>query len=390
MRIGIFTDSYKPYTSGVVNSIVSFRDELSALGHELHIFAPSYPHYDEDEPGVYRLKSLPSPTNADYTLALPFYPGMQSLLKKIDLDLIHVHSPFIMGQVGLHCAQKQQLPLVFTYHTMYDQYVHYVPMAQDLAKKLTVQYSKYYCNKCDHIVVPSREVKKKLIREEIVTPITVIPTGVPLHKFVDGDSRWLNEHYPATRNKQILLFVGRLAKEKNLEFLLHAFQVIHERNPDTVLVLVAGGPMEEALKELSGHLELEQNQAVIFTGSVPFEQLVHIYYSSRLFVFTSKTETQGLVLLEAMAAGLPIVAIRAGGVEDMIDHECNGLLCSDDLEQFVQAVCFLLNDEQTYTKMKVQARKKAELLSSARMAKKMEQLYLQVVEMGSRQSASTS
>ncbi|MDR1615439.1 MAG: glycosyltransferase, partial [Syntrophomonadaceae bacterium] len=271
MRIGIFTDSYKPYTSGVVNSIISFKEELSRWGHEIFVFAPNYINYSEEEPGVYRMKSLPSPTNSDYSLAIPYYPKMQSTLKEIELDLIHVHSPFILGQVGLHCAQKQRLPLIFTYHTMYDQYVHYVPMAHDLVKKLIVQYSKYYCNKCDHVVVPSSIVKRKLNAQGITTPVTIIPTGVQLQKFAAGDTGWLNKHYPATCNKKILLFVGRLAKEKNLEFLIKAFKDIHEQKTETVLVLVAGGPFEEELKGLAASSGLILDEDIIFTGVLPYE-----------------------------------------------------------------------------------------------------------------------
>ncbi|MDR1160089.1 MAG: glycosyltransferase family 4 protein [Syntrophomonadaceae bacterium] len=390
MRIGIFTDSYKPYTSGVVNSIVSFKEELSRWGHEIFIFAPNYFNHSEEEPGVYRMKSLPSPTNSDYSLAIPYYPKMQNLLKKIELDLIHAHSPFILGQVGLHCAQKQQLPLIFTYHTMYDQYVHYVPMAHDLVKKLIVQYSKYYCNKCDHVIVPSSIVKRKLNAQRITTPMTVIPTGVQLQKFATGDSGWLNEHYPATRNKKILLFVGRLTKEKNLEFLIEAFKDIHEQKIETVLVLVAGGPFEEKLKDLAVASGLILDEDIIFTGVLPYETLGNVYHSAHLFVFTSKTETQGLVLLEAMASGLPAVAVRAGGVEDMVDSGQNGMLCAERRLDFKNAVCSLLDDEQVYMNMVQQAYKKAEKLSSIHMARKMEKLYRMVVNDNNKQSLITS
>ena len=381
MRIGIFTDSYKPYTSGVVNSIITFQEELSAWGHEVYIFAPRYPHYNDYEPNVYRFRSIPAPTIKNYTLALPYYPGLNALLRKIDLDIIHVHSPFIMGQIGLYCARKHDLPLVFTYHTMYDQYVHYVPLAKNLAKKLTVHYSKYFCNRCDHIIVPSTAVEKKLIQEGIHTPVTIIPTGVSLQKFNNGNKNWLNEHFPATCNKQVLLYVGRLAKEKNLVFILQAFQIIHAQVPDTVLVLAAGGPLENDLKKTVALLGLKEGQEVIFTGPVPFEQIIHIYHSSHLFVFASKTETQGLVILEAMAAGLPVVAVNAGGVEDIVEHENNGWLCSENIEQFVETVHLALSDKENYAKVQARAGRKAEQLSSARMARELEQLYLHMTGM---------
>ncbi len=378
MKIGIFTDSFKPYTSGVVTSICTFREELENLGHQIYIFAPSYPGYSENEDGVYRYYSVPSPTNPDYTLAIPIFPGMNSLLKRLDLDIIHVHSPFTMGRVGLHYARRYDTPIVFTYHTLYDQYVHYVPVAQDLARDVTIKYSKNFCNQCDHIVVPSREVETILTELNIKTPRSVIPTGVPIEKFNQGDRQWLREHYDIPEKNRILLFVGRLTKEKNLDFLLDAFKEIHQQTPDTSLVITAQGPMEAELKKHAVRLGLDLKQDVIFTGALPFDTLVNVYFSADLFVFSSVTETQGLVLIEAMAAGLPVVAVRAYGVQDMVDDGVNGYLTPCSIPEFSQAVCKLLEDDNTYQKFSQNALLKADSLSSHNMARKLEELYLQL------------
>lgn len=178
MKIGIFTESYKPYTSGVVTSISTFKDELTRLGHDIYIFAPSYPNCDEED-NVFRYFSIPAPTNPGYTLALPVHPGMLALMKKLQLDIIHVHSPFTLGRVGLHYARKFDLPLLFTYHTRYDQYVHYVPMAKDLIKDVTIKYSRYFCNECDHIIAPSHEIESIIRSFLVTTPISVVPPVFP-------------------------------------------------------------------------------------------------------------------------------------------------------------------------------------------------------------------
>lgn len=378
MKIGIYTDSFKPYTSGVVTSICTFKEELENLGHQIYIFAPSYPEYNEIEDGVYRYYSLPSPTNPDYTLAIPIYPGMNSLLKRLNLDIIHVHSPFTMGRVGLHYARRYDIPIVFTYHTLYDQYVHYVPVAQDLARDVTIKYSKNFCNQCDHIIVPSREVETILTELNIKTPRSVIPTGVSIEKFSHGDSQWLRKNYNIPEKNRILLFVGRLTKEKNLDFLLDAFKEIHQQAPDTSLVITAQGPMEGELKQQALRLGLNLKQDVIFTGALPFDTLVNVYYSADLFVFSSVTETQGLVLIEAMAAGLPVVAVRAYGVQDMVDDGVNGYLTSQSIPEFSQAVCGLLDDKETYQSFSKNALLKADTLSSHNMTRKLEELYLQL------------
>jgi len=380
MKIGIFTDSYKPYTSGVVTSITTFKEELSRLGHEIFIFAPSYPNYNEEEEGVYRFYSLPSPTNPDFTLAIPVLPGMNILVKKLNLDIIHVHSPFTMGRVGLRYARKYNIPIVFTYHTLYDQYVHYVPVAQELAKEVTIKYSDNFCNHCNHVVVPSTEVEQILHEHEIKTPVTVIPTGVPVHKFKNANAGWLRSQYNIPDENKILLFAGRLAKEKNLEFLIEAFEKIKRKIDNTSLVLTAQGPQESKLKKLVVDLGMSLGKDVIFTGAVPFNTLIDVYFSSDLFVFSSMTETQGLVLIEAMAAGLPVVAVRAYGVQDMVDHGVNGLLTDPDINDFADAVCMLLADCETYSNYKINAFKKAESLSSANMARKLEKLYEELYE----------
>ncbi|MDD2586436.1 MAG: glycosyltransferase family 4 protein [Syntrophomonadaceae bacterium] len=376
MKIGIFTDSYKPYTSGVVTSIATFKEELTRLGHNIYIFAPSYPNYEEKEENVYRYYSLPAPTNRDYTLAIPVYPGMNMLLKKLNLDIIHVQSPFTMGRVGMHYARRHDIPILFTYHTLYSQYAHYFPVAQDLAKEVAIKYSNNFCNQCDHVIVPSTEVEEILTKYKIKTPISVIPTGVPIQKFTKGDRNWLQEHFHIPADRKVLLFVGRLTKEKNLEFLIKAFNQVKERKPLTTLVITAQGPIEGELKKLTTELGLSLKDDVVFTGALPFETLVNVYYSSDLFVFSSMTETQGLVLIEAMAAGLPVVAVRAYGVQDMVDSGKNGLLTECELDEFSDAICHVLNDEDLYNKFKLNALKKAESLSSTNMAKKVEKLYL--------------
>lgn len=379
MKIGIFTDSYKPYTSGVVTSITTFKEEMTRLGHEVHIFAPSYPNYTDNEANVYRFYSVPSPTNRDYTLAIPVYPGLNIIVKKLKLDIIHAQSPFTMGRLGMHFARKYNIPLLLTYHSRYDQYVHYVPVAQDLAREVTLKFSSSFCNHCDHIIVPSPDIKDVVNAFEVQKPISVIPTGIPLYKFDDGNPNWLREHYEIPKENKILLFVGRLTKEKNLPFLIKAFQKIRMREPDTTLVLTAQGPLETELKSLSRQLGFSARD-IIFTGALPFETLVHVYYSADLFVFSSLSETQGLVLTEAMAAGLPVVAVRASGVQDMVDDGIDGILTNAEIDEFADAVCRVLEDNSLYMELKANALLKAESLSSRSMALQLEAVYQKLMD----------
>ncbi|MDD4801860.1 MAG: glycosyltransferase family 4 protein [Syntrophomonas sp.] len=375
MKIGIFTDSYKPYTSGVVTSIANFKEELTRLGHEIYIFAPKYPHYHEIEKNVYRYFSFPSPTNPDFTLAIPIYPSMDTIVKNLRLDIIHVHSPFTMGRVGLHYAHKYNIPLIFTYHTRYDQYVHYVPLAHDLAREVTIKFSSNFCNQCNHIISPSAEIAGIIRSFKVKTPISIIPSGVPIEKYQGGDAAWLREKYDIPVSNKILLFVGRLTQEKNIPFLIQSFREVKVNNPHTTLVIIAQGPLEEELKDLVKSFGLSLQRDVVFAGALPFESLVNAYYSADLFVFSSLTETQGLVLIEAMAAGLPVVAVKASGVREMVDNGVDGLLTECDTSELANAISRVLNDDILYHRLQANSRQKAEQLSSYNMALKLEQVY---------------
>ena len=388
MKIGVFSESYKPYTSGVVTSIATFRTELERKGHEIFIFAPSYPEYKDEENHIYRFSSIPAPSNPNYTLAVPIYPGLGLEVKRLQLDVVHAHSPFTLGRVGLKYARRLHLPMVFTYHTRYDQYVHYLKKAPAFAGDMTNKYSSYFCNLCDHIITPTSDIKNILRNGEVTRPISVIPTGVPLDKFEHGDGTWLKRHYQVPADKKVLLFVGRLTQEKNIPFLVDSFKLIHEQYPASVLVLTAEGPMERELRQQASGLGLRPEVDVIFTGALPYDELTNVYHSADLFVFSSLTETQGLVLVEAMAAGLPVIAVRATGVNDMVSHQQDGLICSPQRREFADQVLQVLNNPVLYQGLHQGALQKAEQMSSRSMAHKLESIYMKLIDKNQQQRSS--
>lgn len=373
MRIGVFADSYKPYVSGVVRSIETFTQELTALGHEVYIFAPRYPHYRERSSNVFRFHSVRAPANPDFSLAIPLSARISTTMARLNLDIIHVHSPFLLGRLGVNCARRFGLPLVFTYHTLYEQYVHYVPFGQPLARELMVRMSRSFCNKCDLVITPTKKIKNLLSQYGVKTSIVVVPTGVDLTKFKSGDPSWLRDNYGIGSEEQVLLFVGRLTKEKNLDFLLEAFRLILTGVPSARLVIVATGPEEQHLKDLAENLGISDR--VIFTGYLPQSQLISCYHGADLFVFPSVTETQGLVLLEAMAAGLPVVAVDAYGVSDMVSNGRDGLLVPPRVEEFAAAVGRMLQTPELRSRMAGEARLKAERMSSRQMTIRLVQAY---------------
>lgn len=377
MNIGFFTDSYRPYTSGVVRSIETFTKELKQLGHQVFIFAPQYKDC-EKEPGVFRYVSVPSPTNQDFSLAIPISLRARPLVRQLKLDIIHVHSPFLMGRLGARLARSERVPLVYTYHTLYDKYVHYVPFAQELSSKVVQKIATDFSNRCDLVIVPTSIIGDVIRQNGVRAPIENIPTGIETKDYKYGDPHWLRNTYNIPANHRILLFVGRIGQEKNIEFLIRCFNMVQQQLPETTLVLVGGGPQEQEIKELVVSLGIQEK--VIFTGTLDKKLVINCYLGADLFVFASVTETQGLVIGEAKAAGLPVVAIDAFGVKEMVTHECSGYLTQLDEQEFTDRIITLLQDDHLYNKMSAAALDEAQLITAEACARRLVQAYQGILQ----------
>ncbi|MGM0652560.1 MAG: glycosyltransferase family 4 protein [Bacillota bacterium] len=379
MKIGVFTDSFRPYTSGVVRSIELFSREYNNLGHEVYIFGPDYPLlHPPKEKGVFRFVSVPWPTMPDFSLPIPFSAHLGSTIRKIGLDIIHSHSPFLLGRLGARAARRYRLPLVFTFHTLYDQYVHYFPFAEKTSKQVVQSIARNFSNRCNMVVAPSQLVVNYLRHIGVKAPVINIPTGVNLEEFKNCSKSWFKDNYNIKPDKKILLFVGRLGQEKNVTFLLKAFQDVHDQFPETRLALVGKGPQEELLRKMAKQTGLDDK--VIFTGVLPRKEIVHCYASADLFVFPSVTETQGLVIGEAKAAGLPVIAIRAFGPAEMVINNEDGILTDPSLPAFTEAIITLLRDQGLYNRMRKKALENVTSVSSRQCAEQMLQVYQDLID----------
>ena len=235
---------------------------------------------------MFRIFSVPSPSNPGYTLAVPLSPRVNRIVKTLNLDVVHVHSPFILGQIGASCSRRLGIPLVFTYHTLYDQYVHYVPVAQEIAREWANKYISSFSNRCDLVITPSLEIKKMIQSKGIKTPIEVIPTGVETRKFEKGDPTWLRRRYNIPPERKICLFVGRLSGKE------HRFPAaglpedkggIQRNLPGDSRYRSPG----ERTQKMVINLGLALNEDVIFTGFLPEENLVDAYCGADIFIFAS-------------------------------------------------------------------------------------------------------
>lgn len=331
MHAGFFTEVYHPVVNGVVASIDALASGLRELGHDVSVFAPSAPGYDNDAPPVFRIPSLPLPIAAPYRLTLPHVPRGPREAVIDHLQVVHAHSPFVTGWMAARYARRLRVPLVYTYHTRLEEYSHYVPFEPHATKRAAEALTRTYANTADAVIVPTDAMRDRLLELGVEVPIETVPSGIDLELFAGGARSASLRAALGVRGEDRLLFtVSRLAIEKNIELLLHA--VARARKP--VRLAIAGeGPHEQDLRSLAQTLGIADR--VTFTGAIAREGLPHYYASADAFVFASVTETQGMVLAEALAAGCRIVAPDVPQIRQVVGG-C-GYLAHADAASFARA-----------------------------------------------------
>ncbi len=375
MKIGIFTDTFTPQINGVTSILEELSRVLTHQGHEVFIFAPAYSRAQRNENGhIFRFPALTAYFHKDSRVVIPYDRRAFAVFPQ--LDVIHSHTPVSMGLLALRVARRYNLPHVHTYHTLFTEYLHYLPRLIRPSRRMAERISAAFCNRCDAITTPSHAMREELLRYGVERPIYVLPFGVDIEPFERPVRTDVRAALGLAADEFFLLYAGRLGTEKNLHFLLRAFRVLIDRwaGPQPIrLVLAGGGPHLPIFEEYSQELGLAER--VIFTGFIPREKLIDYYRAADLFVFASKTETQGLVLMEAMAAGLPAVAVRAMGVTDIVFHGETGVLVPEDEQIFAQTVIELLQDPQRREHLRAGAKRKAHQMSIQHSAMRLIEIF---------------
>lgn len=376
MKIGIFTCNYRPLINGLSISIDRFAHEFQLLGHRVYIFAPQYPGYHVKEEGVFRFPSLRVPTHHSYVLPIPFSSRIRRIIPYLSLDLIHAQHPFLLGPYSLRLARDLGTPLVFTHHTLYEKYAHYVPFFRAVAERLAISWAVAFANQADLVIAPTKGVKRLLEDQGVKSRLEVVPTGVYLSN--GRDPFPLRHRLGISFDSLVCLYLGRLAKEKDLVFLLRAFRRIADGEERAVLLLVGEGDERMHLSCLARDLGIQAR--VIFAGPCPQEE-THIYYEGAdLFLFPSLSEAQGLVVLESMACGTPVVARPSLAIEEFLEDGRGGLLTGDDLESFADKALLLLKDQGLRHSLSFQAREMASRFSARACSAKMLGFYEELVQ----------
>ena len=335
MNIGLFSETYYPEINGVATSVYTLKNELEHRGHNVYVFTTTTPGAPEHEHNVFRVPSIPFIFISERRVGLFYQPKIAHIIKKLNLDIIHTHTEFCLGIFGRIMAKELRLPIVHTYHTIYEDYTHYLTRFKALdrrAKAFARVYSKVACNTAEQVIVPTEKTKELLMTYSVHKDISVVPTGIDLSKFDKAnysteDILALKKKYNINPTDKLLIYIGRVSQEKNIEEIITMLPDYFNTRENVKFVIVGSGPALEKLQNVVKQLGIDHK--LIFTGSQPWDTIGLFYRLGDVFVSASQSETQGLTYIEAMASALPVVAKEDKCLEDILEQGFNGYTFTD-------------------------------------------------------------
>lgn len=386
MNIGIFSDTYFPQLNGVATSIRTLATALEARGHNVYIFTPADPRCYEgyDTLNVHRLPSIPVHFVQDYRAGYVFSPFLAKKIVDLNLDIIHTQTEFCLGALGRFISTTQGIPLIHTYHTMYEDYVHYICGGLLISKEMARGFSGIYCNTATAVIAPTRKTEQLLLNYGVSKPISIIPTGIDTShfrkdKFHPADILELRKSLGLAAETPVIISIGRIAKEKSIDVVIGALPKLVEKLPDLKMVIVGEGNEIENLRKYAESLGVGDH--VMFTGGKPWDEIGKYYQLGNVFCSASVSETQGLTFAEAMAAGVPVVAKKDECIENIIDNNVTGMLfeSNDDLPELLYRV---LTDKELSNRLSNASVAAMEALSVEAFADNIETLYQTILDSG--------
>lgn len=375
MNIAIFTNNYLPNPYGVSTSIETFRYDFEKMGHKVYVFAPEWPGYKDTNENVFRYPSWDIEFKIKFPLAIPYSRRISKILKNLDIDIIHSQHPNLLGSAAMKWARKKNVPLVFTWHTLYDHYTHFFPL---LPKKLAVKYivrtAVNYANKSDAVIAPTDSIVPILRGWGVKKEIISISTGVVEKEFQGADGNVIREKYGINENDIVLLLASRLTCEKNVLFVVNSVKNILKENENVKLLTIGGGYLATDIVKIAEREGIINR--VFLAGEITHDEVKNYFSASDIFIYGSKSETQGMFSMEAMYMGLPVVAVLATGTNSLVLNNGNGFLVSEEEKEFSEAVLKLVNDKDLREKFSEVSKRIARTnFTSEICAKKMLEVY---------------
>lgn len=337
MNIVMLTNTYSPHVGGVARSVEAFTREFRRRGHRVMVVAPEFDNAPPGEIDVIRIPAIQNFNGSDFSVVLPVSGLLTETLDSFRPDIVHAHHPYLLGMTALRIARYRQLPLVFTHHTLYEQYTHYVPGDSPGLRRFVIELATRYANLCNQVFAPSESVAALLRERGVESPIAVVPTGVDVACFAGGDGRRFREQMRIPAGAFVVGHLGRLAPEKNLEFLAEAVARFLAGDENAHFLVVGKGPSEADMRRVVEAQGLQERLRVV--GVLDYPQLADALAAMDVFAFSSRSETQGMVLTEAMSAGVPVVALDAPGAREVVQDGLNGrLLPEQSVDSFTEAL----------------------------------------------------
>lgn len=378
MNIGLFTDTYFPQLSGVATSIQTLKNALEKNGHSVFIFTTTDPHLGKGtiEPNVFRVSSVPFVSFTDRRIAFRGLFQATKIAKEVKLDIVHTQTEFSMGMIGKYVAHSLGIPAIHTYHTMYEDYLHYVLNGHLLKPYHVKQFTKAYLHNMDGVVAPSERVKETLTRYGVTIPMRIIPTGVDLTAINENPRRDVRKELGIDSDEKVILTLSRVAAEKKIDQILDVLPTVLESEPNVKFVIAGDGPDVQPLKDQVARLSLEDY--VIFAGSVEHSDVGNYYRMADLFVSASDTETQGLTYIEALAAGTKCVVYSTDYTEHVFDNKELGSTFTTKNEMTNEIIDYLKANQFTIPKNLKE--KKLIDVSADTFAHKIEDFYQEAIQ----------
>jgi 1,2-diacylglycerol 3-alpha-glucosyltransferase len=328
MKICMMTNTYLPHVGGVARSVSTFAEEFIRQGHEVLVVAPEFDGKklsEREEKIVVRVPSLRNFNGSEFSVRLPLATALSERLDAFQADIIHAHHPFLLGDTALRVAMNKNVPIIFTHHTRYEDYTHYIPFS-DTMKEVAIQIPTHFANLCDGVIAPSESLARMIKRRGVTSPIKVIPTGIDVKAFASADRTRFRKLMKIPEQALVIGHVGRLAQEKNLGYLAEAVALYLSQNTEARFLVVGDGPARDEFKEVFEKHGVADR--LLLAGKRTGKVLREAYRAMDVFAFASKSETQGMVVAEAMAGGAPVVALNASGVREVVRDDVNGFLLS--------------------------------------------------------------
>jgi 1,2-diacylglycerol 3-alpha-glucosyltransferase len=371
MNICMMTNTYLPHVGGVARSVSTFAEEYRKRNHEVLVVAPEFegkPLPPRAAAIVERVPAIQKFNGSDFSVKLPMVAGLTPRLEAFAADIIHAHHPFLLGDTALRIAASKNAPVIFTHHTRYEDYTHYVPFDSPTLKEVAINLSTHFANMCDGVIAPSESIARLIKRRGVEVPVRVVPTGIDVKTFAGGNGARFRKKYSVPENAFVVGHIGRLAPEKNLEYLAEAVALFVKRTPDSRFLVVGAGPSEEKLGEVFTKHGIADR--LIMAGKHTGRGLADAYNAMDVFAFASFSETQGMVLAEAMAAGRPVIALNASGVREVMDDGANGYMLDKNAppKKFAEQLGRMQRDPKRLAAFSAQARRTADKFSRERCA----------------------